>query len=180
MLRRRRWLRPLVSVVVLALAGAACGGGGGSGDATPEISELPSDLLPSEVLGLQVAREDLQATVRGIEEIPNSYLDAVGMFSLRRDQLLQATLQVSRFTDEAHWDGEDFRRSVADQILDPGAELPAFRMGDHTVYQASGLRQTRSVWFEGPYLLVLSTTVDYEQPRALLRELVGVPVGEPR
>jgi hypothetical protein len=165
---------PGLVAVVLALAviaGACSSGVSVSDTATPtkKIKQLPGDLVPHEILGLAVAREDMTATLKGARR---AYTDAVGLYSFRKDDLLEATLQVTKFNDKAKWTSRSFRSQVISQI---GGSVPRqVRVGDDTVYLTRGTKQSLSIWFRGQHLLVLAVREDYLGPRTLLREALKV------
>lgn len=166
--RPSRRVRLVATVAAAAALLGACGGGDGKPNARAAAA-VPKEALPPTILDLAVADENATKLMKGSGA---TYIDRIGLFSLRRDDLLQATLQVSHFSDEADWKEANFRRKVARQVLEAGAELPTYRMGDTTVHLAVGVRQTTAVWFDGPYMFVMAAREEYEQPRALLRELV--------
>lgn len=164
-----RW----VGVVVAGVLGlSACGGGGPA--PKHSIGEIDASRFPAEVLGLTVGHESVK---KQLGRIDRPYLDAVGLLSFRKDNLLQATLQVSRLNDTARWSSEDFRRSLASQILGTGAQLPEYRVGGRTVYVGGDARQTLAVWFDGRVMMLLVERADYDQPRALLRSLIMLGAG---
>lgn len=158
-------------LAISALAG--CGGSGASSAPKP-IAEIEEALLPPDVLGLTVGKENVEKALKGVRR---PYIEAVSLYSFRKGDLLQATLQVSRFTADADWRTEGFRRTVAQQIVGATSELPAFRMGDDTVYLGGNAKQTIAVWFDGPVMMVLAERAEFEEPRALLRELVSRELG---
>ena len=159
--------RVLACVVVTATLLGACGGEG-KPEARP-ADGITTEVLPPTILDLTVGDEDAPKLMKGSEA---TFIDRIGLFSLRRDDLLHATLQISRFSKDADWKKPEFRRKVARQVLEAGSELPTYRMGDTTVHLAVGVRQTTAVWFDGEYMFVMAAREEYEQPRALLRELV--------
>lgn len=162
----------LVVVTVVALTSSGCGDGRPTlvgGTRAKDIKELPADLLPSELLGLQMKQEDIGDALASTKR---AYIDGVGLYSFRRDDLLQATLQVSRFNDDADFESPSFRRSVVSQI---GGSVPKrVRVGKENVYLTTGTKQTLAMWFRGRNLLVLAVREDYEQPRTLLREALRI------
>ena len=160
--------------MILAVLTAACGGGDDTAAPT-KIELLPNDLLPASMAGLRVEAEDIEGTVKGAKR--QSYLDSAGLYSFRtEDDLLQATLQVSRFDDTARYQDRDFRQSVLLQI---GSTVPrSFRMGDQTVYLSTGRRQNVVIWFKGKHLFVLSTREEFGRPRTLLREAINLELEE--
>lgn len=161
-------------VVVMAFTAGACGGDDESATAT-KIELLPKDLLPASMAGLRVASEDIEGTVKGAKR--RSYLDSAGLYSFRTDDdLLQATLQVSRFSEEARFKDREFRQSVLQQI---GSTVPrSFRMGDQTVYLSTGKSQNVVIWFKDEYLFVLSSREEFGRPRTLLREAIDLDLEE--
>lgn len=136
--------------------------------AATKVKVFDASLVPAELLGLKVTPEE----VGGATEVKNPFVEGVGLYSLREGELLQGTLQVSRFTEKADSEKARFRSSVVQQI---GTTIPkAYVMGDDVVYLTSGKRQSIAVWFKGRYFFVLSTRDDFGRPRALLREALGI------
>ena len=166
---RARNLAASVALAAAALGASACGGEAVAGTAGKEIEQLPADLLPSELLGLPVVQEDMSGTVASVED---AFVEAVGLYSMRREDLLQATLQVSRFREDAPVEKAGFRSSLVNQI--GGTRVQRFRMGDDVIYRTTGRKQTISMWYQGEYLFVLSARETYESPRALLREALEI------
>lgn len=164
-----RHLAAVVALATTALGVTACGGDAVAGTAGKEIEQLPADLVPAELLGLPVVQEDMSATVASVED---AFVEAVGLYAMRRDDLLQATLQVSRFRKDAPVEEAKFRSSLVNQI--GGRRVQRFRMGDETIYRTTGRKQTISMWYHGDYLFVLSARETFEAPRALLREALEI------
>lgn len=172
---------PLRRFAASALAAAALAGGlgacGGNGDEAfadqalqgTEIKAIEGDLLPPEFLGLTVAKEDVSGSLASTKR---SYVEATSLYSLRDGDLLQATLQVSRFTPKAEYSTPRFRNSLLNQI--GGTRPRTVRVGDDTVYLTSGTKQQLAVWFRGRYMLILATREDYPTPRTLIREALQV------
>ena len=159
-------------LVALALATTtACGDDTAAAEGTraKDIKQLPADLVPAELLGLQTKQEEIGDALATTKR---AYLEGVGLYSFRREDLLQATLQVSRFNDDADFESASFRRSVVSQI---GGSVPKrVRVGKDTVYLTTGTKQTLAMWYRGRNLLVLAVREDYEQPRTLLREALRI------
>lgn len=149
-------------VAAAALAGGACGTGAGDA-AAAKIKPLGTDIVPAEINGLTVTAEDTGV----IKNTEDPFVGAVGLYGLRDGDLLQATLQVSRFTEKADVKNSRFRTQVVQQI--GSTEPKPYRMGEKTVFLTTGLRQSVAVWFEGRYFMVLSSRQDYDEPRSLLR-----------
>ena len=156
-----------VALAMVLLGG--CGADRVEGTSGPKIKQLDTDLVPARMLGLDVTREDMSESFEGVED---AFLSEVGLYGLRRNDLLQATLQISRFRDNAPLDKSSFQSSLVNQI--GGSRAQAFRMGDATVYRTTGRKQVISVWFEEQTMFVLSVRDTFEQPRSLLRESLEI------
>lgn len=156
--------RLILALVALVLTLAACGGGG---DAGFTVAQLGADELPATILGLRVETEDVGER---LEAADKSYVEAVGLYSLREGERLQATLQVSHFADDVDVDDEVFKQAIVDQI--GSTEAKAFRMADDIVYLTASKRQNVAVFFEERSFVVLSTLETFERSRALLREVM--------
>ena len=156
--------------VLLLLASAAgllgaCGGNAAVERAEArEIAALDADRLPSELLGLQVKREDIAEV---LDSTKRPYLDEAGLYSLREGETLQATLQVGHFADGVDHTLPEYREKLLTTV--GGGSIRELRLGDRQVYLTTGDRQQVALWFEGAYLMVLSTREEYETPRSLLR-----------
>lgn len=160
-------MRVVALAVVASIALTACGGAKAADKHT--IQQLPGNLLPPELNGLEVRQEEITATIK---EQDRSYVDAVGLYSFRKKDLLQATLQVSKFSKSAKYTTRKFRQAV---ILQIGTTVPKeARMAGHTVYVTTGKKQSVVIWFEGPYVLVLSSREDFTGARNLLRSMLEV------
>ena len=161
----RRGARALAAVAALTLALGACGGDGdGEAEASVAPGDLDADFLPSQLLDLTVEKE----TVESVEAARGTYLDGLGLYSVREGDLLQATLQVGRFSEEAEYTDDTFQRAIVNQL---GASAPtADRRGDQRVWLTTGKSQRVSVWFEQDMFFVLAVRDDFEQGRTLLRE----------
>ena len=164
-------LRLFGAVVAAALALAGCARSDASVAPTPgkavktlEIANLPPDLL-----GLKLAPENVSDD---LAKVPAAFIDALSLYSLRHNDLVMATLQVSRFNAGADVKAEKFRQTVVNQI---GASAPrTVRLGNSTVYLTTGTKQSIAVWFKGRYLFVLATRADYDEPRTLLRKALEI------
>ena len=159
---------PLLAVLVLAGLAPACGGNGVSEASAAEVKPLREGIVPAELLGLKVSAEDISQA----QAAKTSFVDGIGLYSLRAGETLQATLQVSRFTEEADVDSAAFKQQVVQQI---GASTPViFRMGKSTVWLTTGRRQNVAVWFTDRHLFVLATREEFDRPRALLRAALEI------
>jgi hypothetical protein len=164
-------LRTLGAVVAAALALAACARSDASVAPTPgkavKALEIPN--LPADLLGLKIAKEDVS---QDLAKVPKAFVDSLALYSLRHNDLVMATLQVSRFNDGADIGAEKFRQTVVNQI---GSSAPrTVRLGGETVYLTTGTKQSIGVWFKGRYLFVLATRGDYDEPRTLLRRALEI------
>ena len=164
-------LRCLGAVLAAAVALAGCARSDASVEPTPgkavkalEIANLPGDLL-----GLKLAPENVGEE---LTKVPAAFIDGLSLYSLRKDDLVMATLQVSRFNDGADVGSDKFRQTVVNQI---GSTAPrTVRLGDETVYLTTGTKQSIGVWFKDRYLFVLATRADYDEPRTLLRKALEI------
>ena len=164
-------LRPLGAVVAATLALAGCARSDASVAPTPgkavKALEIPN--LPADLLGLKLAKEDVS---QDLAKVPKAFVDSLALYSLRHNDLVMATLQVSRFNDGADIGAEKFRQTVVNQI---GSSAPrTVRLGGETVYLTTGTKQSIGVWFKGRYLFVLATRGDYDEPRTLLRKALEI------
>lgn len=173
----RRFATGVVAATFVAGALGACGGDDDAAYADQaragkEISPVEGDLLPPEFLGLTVAKEDVSGALASTKR---SYVEATTLYSLRTGDLLQATLQVSRFTESSEHTTTKFRNSLLNQI--GGSRPRSVRVGEDTVYLTTGTKQQLAVWFRGRYMLILATREDYPTPRTLIREALQVDPG---
>lgn len=162
--------RPLLALVAAALLVSACGRSDASeakGTAGEAVESLEPASIPAELLGLTVEKEDVAGTVA---QVDSAFVDGLALYSLREDDLVQATLQVSRFNADADIGSSEFRQTIVNQI---GSARPrAYRLGDKTVYLTTGTKQSIAVWFTGKHMFVLASRSDYDQPRTLLRHVL--------
>jgi hypothetical protein len=137
------------------------------GVAGSDIEELAAEILPQQVLGLDISKEDISDS---LDDAEGSYVTEAALYAFRSEELLQATLQVSRFSDEADPKSSRFRNALVNQI--GGTTAQQVRVGDTDVYLTRGNRQRIAVWFDDDVFYVLSTREDFDRPRGLLREVV--------
>lgn len=163
---------PRLLIVALGLAlMAPIAGCGQESPASPVRGQVESGgvILPAQLLGLQVQREEVGDL---LEQAERSYIAGVGLFSLREKDLVRATLQVSKFNRLARPRNSGFRASIIGRI---GQRSPQqMRVSDTTVYVSIGTDQTIFAWFKDRGFYVLSTHRDYEFPRTLLRRVMQV------
>ena len=164
-------LRLLGFVALAALALAGCTRSDASVAPTPGKAVKTLDLpnLPPDLLGLKLAREDVSDD---LAKVPKAFIDTLSLYSLRHNDLVMATLQVSRFNAGADVKAQKFRQTVVNQI---GSSAPRTeRLGTDTVYLTTGTKQSIAVWFKDRYLFVLATRADYDEPRTLLRKALEI------
>lgn len=160
----------LVAVVVLAVGAAGCGERAADvGQEGKAIKAIDAGVVPAQLLGLTVNQEPAEEYVADIDR---SYLERFGLYSLRRGDVLEATLQLSKFGEDADYDKPEFRATVVGRIGKSNAQL--LRMGDTEVYMTTGTKQQIAVWFRGPHMAVLSMRDQYPTPRTLLRQALAV------
>ena len=164
-------LRCLGAVVAAAVALAGCARSDASVEPTPgkAVKALEIAGLPADLLGLKIAPEDV---AEELGKVPSAFVDALSLYSLRKSDLVMATLQVSRFNDGADVEADKFRQTVVNQI---GSTAPrTVRLGGETVYLTTATKQSIGVWFKDRYLFVLATRADYDEPRTLLRKALEI------
>jgi hypothetical protein len=158
-------------VLAAAVALAGCARSDASSDPTPgkAVKALEITNLPTDLLGLKLAPENVSEEVA---KVPSAFIDGLSLYSLRKNELVMATLQVSRFNDGADVEDDKFRQTVVNQI---GSTAPrTVRLGGETVYLTTGTKQSIGVWFKDRYLFVLATRADYDEPRTLLRKALEI------
>lgn len=168
---RLRRLAAALVVGAVAIAGTSCGGKSAAlGISGKRLQPIDPKTVPALMNGLTTKTEDIKEAVSSAQR---AYISAVGLFSLRSpDDVLQATLQISRFAKGSTYAKEKFRAQVVNQI---GSTVPKpFRIGPDTVFITTGKKQNISVWFRGDNLFVLSVRDDYDAPRGLLRTALGI------
>ena len=160
----------LVLCTAVAIAGAC--GGDASADGTPGAELRAVDVsLPAEMAGLAIHPEE---STNALSRVDKTYLEASSFFSLRRGDLVEATLQIGRFEDKERYRSVEFRQALVNRL--GGSSPVTFRLGRQTVYITRGTRQNVSVWFRGRHMLILTAREAAESPRALLREALEVEV----
>ena len=157
-------------LAVLTLVAGACGGSDEpktEGVRGKDIEELSTDLVPGEVLGLQVSKEEISDA---LSDASGSYVEGASLYAFRAEDLLQATLQVSKFSPEARPKSPEFRAALVNQI--GGTRAQQVRVGDDDIFLTRGNQQRIAVWFAGDFFYILSTREDFDRPRSLLREVL--------
>lgn len=168
LLRRRALWAAALAMTAGLLAG--CGEADTvAGRQGAEVTPVNAGAVPSTLLNMTVTQEESSEYVK---EIDRTYLEQFSLFSIREGDLLQATLQISKFTDDADYTSASFRARVVDRVGAAKAQL--FRMGDHELYMTVGTKQQIGVWFDGPYMYVMSVRDDFKTPRALVREALRI------
>jgi hypothetical protein len=162
-------LVPLAGLCLVALVSASCGGTESS--AATSTPRRPAQIeLPSVLLGLNVDSEDIASQVKQSEQ---PYVDSVGLFAFRKGKdVLEATLQVSRFTPDARPESADFRGSIISRI--GGASPRQVRIDNERVFLTSGRNQVVFIWFKERGFFVLTVRRDYPFPRTLVRRLIDM------
>lgn len=163
---RRRLALLAAIIAAVSLTAAGCGDDEGAVEVR-QVSTLDGEFLPA-TLGGPVVEEE--AAVEELAERTNAYVAEVGLFSLRKDDLLQATLQVSKFHEDADYRSSSFRRAIVESPTVSSSAPRAFRMGDSTVWLTTAQSQRVAVWFEDDLFFLLAVRDDFERFRGLLRE----------
>ena len=159
----------IVALALVALAGCTRSDAAVAPTPGKAVQALDLPNLPPDLLGLRIAKEDVSDD---LAKVPKAFVDALSLYSLRHNDLVMATLQVSRFVPGADVTSEHFRQTVVNQI---GSSAPrTVRLGTETVYLTTGTKQSIAVWFKGSTLFVLATRADYDEPRTLLRQALRI------
>lgn len=157
-------------IAFLALLGAfltaSCGGTTAT-QGIEDVRQLKVDMAHT-VLGLKVTAEDVSETLEGARP---AYADALALYSFRQDELLEATLQVTRFSSDV-----EFTERLRDSIINRlgGSTPQSFRAGDQIVYETTTAGQLLDVWFKDRHMFVLAVRDDFTRPASLLREALEV------
>lgn len=149
--------------------------GCGGSEAPAEAGRVspPEIQLPSQMVGLTVGRENIESSLAQGADQP--FVDSVGLFAFReRDDLLQATLQISRFTDEARPEDGTFRGAIVSRI--GGTNPRRVRVGGQQIFVTTGRNQNVFIWFERKGFFVLTVRSDYTFPRTMLRRILNLGV----
>jgi len=167
---RRLFGRLVVCAVALTSLGSC-----GRGPALPaasgkSIRPITPPALQGSVLGLRVTEENV---VRAVRRFHRSYADQVSLYGLRGEaDLLEATLQVSRFHDPATLRDPRIRAGLVTQI---GETQPETLHVDRIAVEATRANGQRLfVWVRGGRVFVLAVRDDFLRPRDLLRQMVTV------
>ncbi|MEY2569078.1 MAG: hypothetical protein QOE35_3607 [Actinomycetota bacterium] len=166
----RRATSALVALAALAGAGACTDVKAAErAAATTKVKPIDAGKIPSEILGLKVSPE----TVKDLSSSHGAYVDQAALYGLRQGDLLEATLQLTRFNDAAKPTQRDFQQRIIAKL---GGSVPRpVRMGTQTVYFTTAAKQTLAIWFKGRMLYVLSAREDYAFPRSLVRAALEIP-----
>ena len=145
--------RSLLAATALAaaLGLSACGGGTVRGTAGRDVAVLTEPTPPSEMAGLAVQAEDI---TKQVSSVGDTYLKATSIYSLRKGETVQATLQISLLNELARVEDEKFKIALVTQL---GGVAPSSSLLEgETVYQTKGARQQLAAWFRGRQVYVLS------------------------
>jgi hypothetical protein len=150
--------------LAFALGGVAC-----SGDAEEVAPETAAARLnvPQQLVGLRISAEKIGP---GLSKVDRPYVDTVAVFSLREEDLLRASLQISRFNGAARPDDRSFRESIVSTI--GGATALSLRVANTLVYTTRSSDQSIFTWFDGDGMFVLAVQREFRFPRTLLRRMI--------
>jgi len=168
---RRRTVVPIAGLCLVALTAGACSANKEATAAPAASVKPPVITLPSKLLGLDVSSQDI--TKRLQEQGDQPYIDSVGLFAFREGKdLLDATLQVARFTKDADAESSRFRGSIVARI--GGANPQNVHVGEQEVFLTSGRNQVVFLWFKKRGFFVLTVRRTYLFPRTILRRLIDM------
>ncbi len=158
---------PCLLLALAAVFGAGACGGDDDKKAAAPLKEIAATSMPAELMGMPMLPEPAAELVKTNKQ---PFVDEIGLFAMRQEELLQATLQISRFSPEAKVEDPQFRTALAEQIS--SSEPQVLRMGETLVYMSASAKQSLVVWFKERTMFVMAVRGEYPQPRALLREAI--------
>ena len=161
---RRRAL-PLAALALLLLVTNVTASAASPG-ASPAAGTIPRHGPPSQLLGLNVQKENISKTLAS--DTRALYVDQVGLYSFRQpSKLLEATLEIARFRSLAPATSTDFQASIVSGL---GGSLPTVvRVGGSVIYITTSKGLTIAVWFKDGYMMALAIRNTYLQPKELVR-----------
>ena len=127
-----------------------------------QVRPISGSVLPATLLGLRVSQEDVS---QSIERVSRTYLRELSLYSLRRDKLLEATLEVGAFDHGA-------MVSIDDMVVASvsGGSLPhRARLGATQVWFVRAIQQRLALWFTRDRFYVMSIRDDFRLPITLVR-----------
>jgi hypothetical protein len=134
-----------------------------------QIRDIGASAVPAQLNGLMVSEEDIRPTIiKG----SNTYVSAAGLFSMRENDVVQATLEVGRFNRQADDANPRFQLGFVSQV--GGSAPSSARVDDAIVYFTTASKQRVYVWFRNHVYYILLIRSDYPQPRSLLRAALAV------
>jgi hypothetical protein len=156
-------------LAAVAATVVACSSSTVKGTSGAQIADISASALPPTINGLSVAREDIRST---IAKGSDTYVAAAGLFSMRAQDVVEATLEIAELTSAARTDSPTFQLALASQV--GGSTPDTARVADVTVYFTNATKQRVYVWFRPHTLYVLSVRDDYTAPRGLLRDSIAM------
>ncbi len=157
------------SVLLLMVS---CGGPG----APAAKPRLPDRILPPEVQGLKVT-EEKEASKAYEEAGPRSLVATGQVLTLRRDEVVQAALQVGAFKPQFDADDPQVRRGVRTSI--ENGNYRYFKMDGQWIGEQRLSELSLYLWFPpgGRHYQVLVSRPELGIPKDLLREVLAYQRG---
>lgn len=167
--RRPRLAGLVIGACCLSLVAGACSNDDANQNQGLKGKDIKKDLgtvVPASILDFKVQKENIEVS---LDKAQKAYVDATVLYSVRNDEdVVQATIQISRFSEDADVESGRFRRRVVQQL---GGSVPqTIRVGEQRVFQTQQAKSRIASWFKGRHLFVLSVREDFDQPRNLLRQ----------
>ena len=159
------------ALVAVSIVVGACGNDAPKGVPGNKVKPIAARSFPSTILGLEVHEEDVK---NNLAEAKNTYASQASLYSLRNENIVVATLQAMKLTDKFDYKSAREREALAVKI--GGGRAEDYRVGSDTVYITQGQRQRIALWFRGRDLFVLSVRQDFDRPRSLIRETLGINI----
>ena len=165
---RRHVLAP-IALLALSFVAGACDAAGAGGERGEDVKTLTDPAPPSTMAGLEVVSEDIADQIASVDD---QYLEATALYSVREGDKAVATLQISRFGEDARLEDEEFRDGFVTNL--GGQRGTRIRIAGQDVQMTQGNLQRIAVWFHKDLVYVLTTREDFDRPRTLLRESVEI------
>lgn len=166
----RPWATAGAAVAMsLVLTGTSgCGSKPLGGTPGKAITVLPDTTVPKTLNGLTVKPERV---TKALKQAKHAYVDAVGFYSLRKERIVQGTIEVARFGAGARLGDKGFRDQI---IIDVSPGTPsAVNVGSSIINQSSGTKSTVDVWFSKGRMVILTVLESYPGARGLLEQTLA-------
>ncbi|HVE92498.1 MAG TPA: transglutaminaseTgpA domain-containing protein [Actinomycetota bacterium] len=171
--RPLRRLIPIGTVLAVLVSGCA------SGSQAQPAGRLPERVAPSVISGFEFRREPGAETA--YDRAGKRGLVSDGqVFTIRRGDVIEGSLQVASFTSDALSNSDELRRGVLESIAT--GEFDATRIGVERVHVLRLPEQRIIVWFapSGGYFQLMVARTDFTEAEAVFADVLRFRRGETR